>query len=254
MIVTAEKPLEEVLAFLAPYRRILVLGCQGCFQPPRGLKEAETYLPKLEAAGKAPRAATLARQCDARIVAKLADQLGDAEVILSLACGVGVQMVSAAFPRVPVFPAQNTMFIGGEGAGGEFLEFCSGCGDCVLDRTGGICPITRCSKSLLNGPCGGSQGGKCEVDPKLECAWHLIYERLKALGHLEALAEIWEIRDWSWSGRRASSGSSGPGGDPPQDQPRPSQAKPGPGRFASPSVRGVYKMGRWSGEGIKQER
>jgi hypothetical protein len=207
MIVTAEKPLEEVLSFLAPYRRILVLGCQGCFQPPRGLKEAEAYLPKLEAAGKAARAATLARQCEAKLVAtKLGEQLGgtlgEVEAILSLACGVGVQMVSAAFPQVPVFPAQNTMFIGGEREEGELIEFCSGCGDCVLDRTGGICPITRCSKSLLNGPCGGSQGGRCEVDPSLECAWHLIYERLKALGRVEALAEIWGIRDWSSSGSR----------------------------------------------------
>lgn len=201
MIVTAEKPLEEVLAFLAPYRRVLVLGCQGCFQPPRGLKEAEGYLSRLEAAGKAARAATLPRQCDSKLVqAKLGEELGDAEAVLSLACGVGVQMVSAAFPRVPVFPAQNTMFIGGEGAEGAFLEFCSGCGDCVLDRTGGICPITRCSKSLLNGPCGGSQGGRCEVDPHLECAWHLIYERLKALGRVGALAEIWGVRDWSGSG------------------------------------------------------
>lgn len=200
MIVTAEKPLEEILKFLAPYHRILVLGCQGCFQPPRGLKEAEAYLPKLEAAGKATRAATLARQCDAELISgRLREELGDVEAVLSLACGVGVQMVSAAFPEIPVFPAQNTMFIGGEGEEGEFLEFCSGCGECVLERTGGICPITRCSKSLLNGPCGGSQGGRCEVDPQLECAWHLIYERLKALGRLEALAEIWKVRDWSGS-------------------------------------------------------
>ncbi|MCR4403894.1 MAG: methylenetetrahydrofolate reductase C-terminal domain-containing protein [Candidatus Acetothermia bacterium] len=217
MIVTAEKPLEEVLAFLAPYQRILVLGCQGCFQPPRGLKEAEAYLPKLEATGKAARAATLARQCDAKLVAaKLGEQLsgplGDAEAVLSLACGVGVQMVSAAFPEVPVFPAQNTMFIGGEGAEGAFLEFCSGCGDCLLGRTGGICPITRCSKSLLNGPCGGSQEGRCEVDPSLECAWHLIYERLKALGRLDSLAEIWGVRDWSGGPRVL----------------RPARARPGP--------------------------
>ncbi|MGQ9602167.1 MAG: methylenetetrahydrofolate reductase C-terminal domain-containing protein [Candidatus Bipolaricaulia bacterium] len=203
MIVTAEKPLEEVLGFLASYRRILVLGCQGCFQPPRGLKEAEAYLPRLEAAGKAARAATLARQCDSKIVAKLGEHLGEAEAILSLGCGVGVQVLSEAFPQVPVFPAQNTMFIGGEGEGGELLELCRACGDCLLDRTGGICPITRCPKSLLNGPCGGSQGGKCEVDPKLECAWHLIYERLRTLGRVGALAEIWGVRDWS--GRPASS-------------------------------------------------
>lgn len=214
MIVTAEKPLEEVLRFLAPYHRILVLGCQGCFQPPRGLKEA--YLPKLGGVGKAARAATLARQCDSKVAAKLGEQLGDAEAILSLGCGVGVQVLSEAFPQIPVFPAQNTMFIGGEGEGGEFIERCRACGDCLLDRTSGICPITRCSKSLLNGPCGGSQGGRCEVDPQLECAWHLIYERLKALGRLDSLAEIWG------SGIGPALAPAGQGQDPDR------------GRFASP--------------------
>ncbi|MFQ6090879.1 MAG: methylenetetrahydrofolate reductase C-terminal domain-containing protein, partial [Candidatus Bipolaricaulia bacterium] len=193
MVVTEEKSLEEILGFLAPYRRILVVGCQGCFQPPRGLKEAEDYRPKLEAQGKLVRAATVARQCDNNIVAaKLEEQLGDAEAILSLGCGVGVQVLSELFPQVPSFPAQNTMFIGGEGQGGEFLERCSACGDCVLDQTGGICPITMCAKSLFNGPCGGSEGGRCEVDPQIECAWYLICNRLMTLDRLESLAEIWE--------------------------------------------------------------
>jgi hypothetical protein len=201
VIVTKEKPLEEVLEFLSPYNRILVVGCQGCFQPPRGLKEAEGYLPKLEAEGKVVRAATVARQCDYRIASsKLGEQLGDAEAILSLGCGVGVQVLSEVFPQIPSFPAQNTMFIGGEGGQGELLEQCSACGDCVLDETGGICPITRCAKSLFNGPCGGSQGGRCEIDPELECAWHLICNRLEALGRLKSLDEIWSVRDWSNAG------------------------------------------------------
>jgi hypothetical protein len=201
MIVTEEKPLEEILESLAPYRKILVVGCQGCFQPPRGMKEAEGYLRKLEAEGKVVRAATVARQCDHNIAAtKLKEQLSDAEALLSLGCGVGVQVLSEVFPQLPVFPAQNTMFIGGEGWEGELLERCSACGDCVLDQTGGICPITRCAKSLFNGPCGGSEGGRCEIDPAIECAWYLIYNRLKALDRLGSLAEIWGTRDWSGAG------------------------------------------------------
>lgn len=203
MIVIKGKPLEEILSFLEPYRKVLVVGCQGCFQPRRGMKEAEEYVPKLEAHGKIVRVAAVARQCDYNLAAtapKLKEELGNTEAILSLGCGVGVQMLSEAFPQIPVLPAQNTMFIGGEGRDGELLEWCSACGNCVLHLTGGICPITRCAKSLLNGPCGGSEGGRCEIDPALECAWCLIYNRLKALGRLEPLEEVWEVRDWSAAG------------------------------------------------------
>lgn len=203
MIVVEEKPVEEVLVFLAPYREVLVVGCQGCFQPRRGEKEAQDYLPQLEAHGKVARVGTVARQCDhnlAQTAPKLKDRLGDVEAILSLGCGVGVQVLAEVFPDIPVFPAQNTLFIGGEGWEGERFEWCSACGDCLLHRTGGICPITRCAKSLLNGPCGGSEGGRCEVDPAIECAWCLIYERLKARDRLESLAEVWGVRDWSGAG------------------------------------------------------
>lgn len=200
MIVVQEKPLEEILSLLGPYRKILVVGCQGCFQPRRGVKEAEEYVPKLEAHGKVVRVAGIARQCDHNLVVtapKLKEELGDVEAILSLGCGVGVQMLSEVFPQIPIFPAQNTMFIGGEGQDKVWHEWCSACGNCLLHLTGGICPITRCPKSLLNGPCGGSEGGRCEVDPTLECTWCLIYKRLKALGELENLTKIWEVRDWS---------------------------------------------------------
>lgn len=198
MIITQEKPLEEILKSLPPYKKILIVGCQGCFQPPRGMKEAQAYLPKLEEEGYNCRAVTVARQCDNNIVAtKLKPQLEDAEAILSLGCGVGVQTLAEIFPKLPVFPAQNTVFIGAEGWEGSLHERCSACGDCILDKTGGICPITRCAKSLLNGPCGGSQGGKCEVDPQIDCAWQLIYDRLRALDKLELLTEIQPPKDWS---------------------------------------------------------
>lgn len=123
-----------------------------------------------------------------------------------MACGVGVQMVANIFPDMPVYPALNTMFCGTNdavrprahcrGGAGRWSENCLACGDCKLGIFGGVCPVTRCSKSLLNGPCGGSVEGKCEVDPdNIECGWQLIYDRLKTLGKLDVLAENHPPRD-----------------------------------------------------------
>jgi hypothetical protein len=115
----------------------------------------------------------------------------DVEAILSLACGLGVQTIGQVLPDYPVFPAQNTLFIGAEIREDNTLEErCAACGDCLLALTGGVCPIARCAKSLLNGPCGGSQHGKCEIDPEKDCAWDLIIKRLEKLGRLSALDEI----------------------------------------------------------------
>jgi hypothetical protein len=101
---------------------------------------------------------------------------------------------------VPVYPGQNTVFIGSqERESGTLYEKCSACGNCILDRTFGICPVTRCSKSLLNGPCGGSKDGKCEVNKEIDCAWQLIYDRAKKVGRLDVFEEIEEARDWSTS-------------------------------------------------------
>jgi hypothetical protein len=109
-------------------------------------------------------------------------------------------MMSDYFEGKRVYPALNTLFMGSNEGAGYWLERCGGCGDCVLDITGGICPRIRCSKGLLNGPCGGSQDGKCEVDPvNLECGWNLIYNRLKELGSLDAMMKIQPPQDWSSS-------------------------------------------------------
>jgi hypothetical protein len=96
-----------------------------------------------------------------------------------------------------VYPGVNTKFLGGTNEPGLWTENCQSCGDCILDRTGGICPIARCSKSLLNGPCGGSQNGKCEIDKDIDCAWQLIYDQMKGLGRLDDLLKIEPIKDWS---------------------------------------------------------
>ena len=103
------------------------------------------------------------------------------------------------FPEKITLPGLNTSFLGQPTEQGIWDERCQACGTCILDNTAGICPIARCSKSLFNGPCGGSQNGKCEIDPDVECAWQLIYERLKVLAKLELLMEIQPARDWSTS-------------------------------------------------------
>jgi hypothetical protein len=212
MIVTTQKPLDEILDFISPYRNILIIGCDGCTQPPRGLREAESLGQLLELAGKLRnkdftfKTGTLVKQCDSYLTAPALKALMDGvEAVLSLACGAGVQTVAEILPEIPVFPAQNTHFIGAEEREQGLLEErCASCGDCILALTGGICPVARCAKGLLNGPCGGSENGKCEVDPERDCAWALIYERLKKQGKLHLLDEVRPPKDYQLSGWRVT--------------------------------------------------
>jgi hypothetical protein len=136
------------------------------------------------------------RQCDREFIEEIEEQIKPFECVLSLGCGAGVQFISDIFPDKAVLPAQNTSFLGVTTTAGEWDERCQGCGDCMLERTGGICPIARCSKSNQNGPCGGSQSGKCAVDEKIDCGWQLIYDRLKAQSRIAKLAETVGPRDW----------------------------------------------------------
>jgi len=212
MIVTTQKPLDEILDFILPYTNILIAGCDGCTQPPRGLREAKTLSQLLELGGKLRnktfvfKATTVAKQCDNCLAASiLKPQIDGVEAVLSLACGIGVQTLAEIFPELPVFPTQNTHFMGAEEREAGILEVrCDGCGDCLLAVTGGICPVARCSKGLLNGACGGSKEGKCELDPERDCAWNLIYERVKKVGKLELLKEFRPPRDYQLSGWRVT--------------------------------------------------
>ena len=212
MIITTQKPLDEILDFVSPYNNILIAGCDGCTQPPRGLREAKTLSQLLELGGKLRskdfvfKVTTTAKQCDSYLTASmLKPQMDGVEAVLSLACGAGVQTMAELFPELPVFPTQNTHFIGVEDREGGILEErCVGCGDCLLVQTGGICPVTRCSKGLLNSACGGSKDGKCELDPEKACAWVLIYERLKKQDKLALLKEFRPPRDYQLSGWRVT--------------------------------------------------
>jgi hypothetical protein len=204
MIITSLKPLDEILDSVCPYHKVLIAGCDGCTQPPRGLREAETLSQLLQLAGKLKgkdmqfKVTTVVKQCDSVLTAEaLKSQMDGMEAVLSLACGAGPQTVVELFPDIPVLPAQNTHFIGAEDREGGILEEnCSACGDCVLALTGGICPVTRCAKGLLNGACGGARDGKCEMDPERDCAWELIYERLERLGKLDLLKEFRAPRNY----------------------------------------------------------
>ncbi|RLI25175.1 MAG: hypothetical protein DRO52_04435 [Candidatus Hecatellales archaeon] len=205
MIVVRPKPLEEILEFLHGRRNILIVGCDGCTTPPRGLREAQTYANLLELAGKLKgenfnlKATTIPKTCDSRIAySSLVGQLEGVEAIVSLACGIGVQVLNEVFPEVQTYPGNDTVFNGMEvREGGIFEERCMACGSCLLGETGGICPVTMCAKGLLNGPCGGFFDGKCEVGGWVnDCGWVKIFDRLKQLGRLDLFTKIRLPKDY----------------------------------------------------------
>jgi len=204
MIVGERKPFGEIQGLLEGRNRVLLVGCGTCVKVcfTGGDKEVAVLASQLRlSAGKAKRKLavdelTVERQCEIEFVDEVAKQLPGHDVIMSMACGAGAQMLASRFPDVPVLPAVNTTFLGVLEKQGLFLESCQGCGACVLGTFGGICPVSRCAKSLFNGPCGGSQGGKCEVGGDVPCAWHQIIERLTKLGQLDNLKAAVAPKDW----------------------------------------------------------
>lgn len=202
-----QKPLDDIIEMLRGYESILILGCDGCagIYQVGGEKQVEVMASLLRMEKKArenknlkTKGISILRQCDKEIVSEsLGGQMDGCDAILSMACGAGVQTVAEVFPDDIVLPATNTKFIGVQDReNGDLYERCSACGDCILDETGGICPITRCAKGLLNGPCGGCVQGKCEVGGYVnDCAWILIYEKLKKMGRLDLFTKIRLTRD-----------------------------------------------------------
>lgn len=209
MIVAERKPLDEIEQFIQEFGRVLVVGCGGCATVCLAGGEAEVGVVGVAlriAARRADRKQEIAEDCVTRqcepefvdeVVARVKQQGTDA--VLSLACGVGVNFLAERLGEVPVFPGLNTKFLGATAEPGVWVEMCAGCGNCLLHLTGGICPVARCSKSILNGPCGGSNNGKCEISPEVDCGWQLIIERMKKLGTLDRLSQVVPPRDWSSS-------------------------------------------------------
>ena len=207
MIVGEQKPLEEIKELIGEAGKVLVAGCGTCVTVcfAGGEREAQILASALRLASEvdgSPKEVTdvtVQRQCEWEYIDPLAEQIAESDVVVSLACGIGVQTLVERFPDAWVVPGLNTTFLGMPQEQGIWVERCQACGDCILGLTGGICPIARCSKQLLNGPCGGSQDGKCEIDTELDCAWHLIYERLKKMDRLDLMLKYQPAKDWSTS-------------------------------------------------------
>lgn len=201
MIVAEQKPVAEIADFITDHARVLLLGCGTCVTVCNagGEREVATLGAVLRlGTGRRIDERTIERQCDAEFFRAVEESVAACEAIVSMACGVGVQLTARLFPDKPVYPALNTQFMGINEGAGQWSEACLGCGDCKLGRFGGVCPVTQCSKSLCNGPCGGSEDGMCEVDPEtIECGWQMIFDRLKTLGRLDVLEANEAPRDWS---------------------------------------------------------
>ncbi len=209
MIVAERKPMAEIIEMVQDCKKILVLACRGCVTvcSAGGEREAEilSSLIRLgmKKAGKTIEVATasLVRQCDREYIDEM-DQFKDDgyDAVVSTACGVGVNFISNLRKDTMVYPALNTSFFGGSAEQGEWTEQCAGCGDCVLHLTGGLCPVARCAKSLMNGPCGGSVDGTCEIHSDVECIWQSIHDRLASFDKSAQMELIAPIRDWSSAG------------------------------------------------------
>ena len=207
MIVGHQKPIEEIKKMVKPFRKLLILGCGTCVKTcfAGGEDETAALASALRMAFKMDGVTleiseqTVERQCENEFIQEAAKKIGENDAVLSLACGAGVQAMAKRFPKAPIYPGLNTTFMGIQESHGVFTEECLGCGNCGLGVFGAICPVTRCSKKLLNGPCGGSQNGKCEVSPDIDCAWQQIIDRLKTLGQLDNLRTYIPPKNWKTS-------------------------------------------------------
>ena len=205
MIVAQRKRIPELVDMLSGNKKILVLGCGTCVAVclAGGEREVSIISSALRIASRVQDLdfevdeLTIERQCDNVFIEEAAETIEKHDVILSLGCGAGVQAIAERYADKPVYPGLNTAFIGILEERGLWAEKCAACGSCVLYKYGGICPITRCAKQMLNGPCGGSREDRCEVRPELPCAWQLIYQRLKDIGQLDRLKRIEPPKNWN---------------------------------------------------------
>lgn len=206
MIIAEWKPIDELVENLKSYKKILLVGCATCVAEcaAGGEKEVETLAPLLHMAMKNKgydveiSTKTLERQCEWEFVDEIAGLASGVDAILSIACGIGIQAVAERYSKTPVYPGVNTTSLAIRQEPGLWLARCAACGECVLGETFGLCPIARCAKSLMNGPCGGTRkDGKCEIDENIDCVWTLIVEKAKERGCLDSLRKINKTKNWS---------------------------------------------------------
>ena len=206
MIFAEWKPLDELIDKLKSHKRVLLVGCATCVAEcsAGGEKEVETLAPLLRMAltkqGHSIEIITdtLEKQCEWEFVEELVEKITNVDAIMSIACGIGIQALAERFDPLPVYPGVNTSALTIREEAGLWAARCAACGDCVLGETFGFCPIARCAKSLLNGPCGGTRNnGKCEIDENIDCVWNLIVERADERGKLGELSRLQNTKNWS---------------------------------------------------------
>ena len=204
MIVSEQKPLPEIIKSLEGEQRIFIVGCKGCAEACHTGGEAQVLemKQKLEEAGKTLVGYSVVDFLCEKALVKFSlkpheEEIREADSLLVMTCGLGVQATAKVVDKV-THPASNTINVGGSRGEWPGDERCFECGECLLDYTGGICPLTSCTKSLINGPCGGARDGRCEFEPESrDCGWHLIYERLKKINRLDKMKIMIEPKDWS---------------------------------------------------------
>jgi ferredoxin len=205
MIVADKKPIEEIIEQVKDCKKLLILGCNECVTvcEAGGKKEVGILASALriyyanQGVDAQVDEVTLERQCDHEYLEEIRDIADKYDAIVSIACGVGIQFTAEKYHSVPVFPGVNTCFLGATEKRGLWTERCQACGKCILAYTGGICPVSRCAKRILNGPCGGSSKGKCEISKETDCAWQLIIDRLKAINRMDLYEKLFDLKDWS---------------------------------------------------------
>ncbi|MBW2206508.1 MAG: methylenetetrahydrofolate reductase C-terminal domain-containing protein [Deltaproteobacteria bacterium] len=205
MIVAKNKPVEEIIEEVKDFGKILLVGCNECVTvcEAGGKKEVAVLASALrmyfmnQGQDMKIDEVTLERQCDHEYLEEIRNMVDHYDAILSLACGVGVQFMAEKYFQTPVLPGVDTCFMGVTEERGVWTERCQGCGQCILARTGGICPVTRCAKRLFNGPCGGSTKGHCEINKDVVCGWQVIVDRLKELDRFDDYEKLAPVKDWS---------------------------------------------------------
>lgn len=205
MIVAKNKPIEEIIEEVKGFGRVLLAGCNECVTvcEAGGKKEVAVLASALrmyfmnQGQDMKIDEVTLERQCDHEYLEEIRNTVDHYDAILSLACGVGVQFMAEKYFQKPVLPGVDTCFMGVTEERGVWTERCQGCGQCILARTGGICPVSRCAKRLFNGPCGGSTKGHCEINKDVVCGWQVIVDRLKELDRFDDYEKLAPVKDWS---------------------------------------------------------
>jgi ferredoxin len=207
MIVAQRKSISDIHNIIKKHENILVLGCGTCVTVclAGGEREVSIISSALRIASKKSgdkvkiSELTIERQCDNVFIETAAEEIKKNDAVVSLGCGAGVQAIAERYPNKPVYAGLDTAFLGILESRGVWTEKCAQCGECLLSDFGGICPVTRCAKHMLNGPCGGSREERCEIKADQPCAWQLIYKRLKEIGEVDKIKKIHVPKDWGKS-------------------------------------------------------